>query len=101
MATQQKRACCSGPPLRLTYIRIRGGKVGMVGVEETFERLYQAGRRDDDALEQELVEQVRPYNYIAPGSEADYGWALHQAYRAYVRAKEGKDSKAWQTHTRP
>lgn len=88
MITGNRRGCCSGPPLKIVYIRIKGSSVGMTGLEEIFEQVYRDGRPDDDALERELVEQARVYNYIAPGSESDYGWALRRAYQAYVRSKK-------------
>lgn len=97
----QKRACCSGPPPKLVYIRVRGSPVGLVGIEQIFERLYQAGRKEDDSLEQELVEQARIYNYIAPGSERDYGWGLRMAYRAFVASREKGDLRLWLPFTRP
>ncbi|MGC8874231.1 MAG: hypothetical protein ACP5SI_07280 [Chloroflexia bacterium] len=101
MPAAQKRACCSGPPPKLVYIRVRGSPVGLVGIEEIFERLYKAGREEDDALEQELVEQARIYNYIAPGSERDYGWGLRMAYRAFVASKKKGDMRMWLPFTRP
>ena len=101
MTTQQKRACCAGAPPRLVYIKVRGSSVGLVGIEPLFEQLYQAGRRDDEALEAELVEQARVYNYIARGAEKDYGWGLRQAYRFYVRAQEKGDQREWLPFTRP
>ncbi|MGB9723143.1 MAG: hypothetical protein ACP5OO_06045 [Chloroflexia bacterium] len=101
MSTQQRRACCAGAPPRIVYVKIRGHPVGMIGIEELFERLYEAGRRDDEALEDELVEQARIYNYIARGAEKDYGWALRQAYRFYVRSREKGDRREWLPFTRP
>lgn len=101
MTTPRQRGCCSGPPPKITYVKIKGNSVGMTGVEEAFERLYQAGRPDDDALQRELVEQARVYNYIAPGSEDAYGWALRMAYRAYVRSSETGDRRPWLPYTRP
>jgi len=101
MTTQKRCGCCSGPPLKATYIRIKGEPIGLTGVEEVFERLHQAGRPADGTLEQELVEQARIYNYIAPGSEDAYGWALRMAYRAYVRSKETGDRRLWLPYTRP
>jgi hypothetical protein len=93
MTTGNRRGCCSGPPPKIAYIRVRGSSVGMTGLEEIFEQLHRAGRSDDDPLEQELVEHARVYNFIAPGSESDYGWALRRAYQAYVQSKEKAGSQ--------
>lgn len=101
MVTQQKRACCAGAPPKLVYIKVRGNPIGLIGIEPLFEQLYQAGRHDDEALEAELLEQARIYNYVARGSEKDYGWGLRQAYRAYVRAREKGDLREWLPFTRP
>ena len=101
MTQEPKRTCCSGRPPQLVYIKLRGNSVGLLGIEPFFEQLYQAGRRDDDALETELLEQARVYNYVARGAEKDYGWALRQAYRFYVRAKEKGDQREWLPFTRP
>ena len=99
--TQQSKPCCSGRPPQLVYIKLRGSSVGLMGVQALFEQLYQAGRGDDDALEAELVEQARVYNYVARGVEKDYGWELRKAYRCYVRAKETGDQRPWLPYTRP
>ena len=101
MTTEQKRTCCAGAPPKLVYIKVRGSPIGLVGIAPLFEQLYQAGRRDDAALEAELVEQARLYNYIARGSESAYGWGLRQAYRFYVRAQEKGDQREWLLFTRP
>ncbi len=93
MSTQRGGACCSGKPTQVTFIEVRGSKVGMVGLEQVFEQFYQAGRTQDAALEKELVEQARVYNYIAPGSEEAYQWALLRAYRAYVRGRERRKGR--------
>jgi hypothetical protein len=100
LTTQTKRACCAGVP-RLVYIKLRGSAVGLMGIEPLFEQLYQAGRQEDDALEAELVEQARVYNYVARGAEQDYGWGLRQAYRTYARSKEEGDQRIWLPYTRP
>jgi hypothetical protein len=102
MTQQTKRPCCSGRPPQLVYIKLpRGSSVGLMGMEPLFEQLYQAGRRDDEALEAELVDQARVYNYVARGAEKDYGWALRQAYRCYVRAQEKGEQREWLPFTRP
>jgi hypothetical protein len=93
MITGNRRGCCSGSPLKIAYIRVKGSSAGMTGLEEIFEQVHRAGRPDGDALERELVEQAGVYNYIAPGSESDYGWALRRAYQAYVRSKEKGESQ--------
>jgi len=101
VSEQRPKPCCSGRPPQLVYIKLRGSSVGLMGIKPLFEQLYQAGRRDDDALETELVEQAKIYNYITRGAEKDYGWGLRQAYHFYVRAQEKGDQREWLPFTRP
>ncbi len=98
---EQPKPCCSGRPPQLVYIKLQGSSIGLMGMQQLFEQLYQAGRRDDEALEAELLDQARVYNYVARGAEADYGWGLRQAYRAFVQSKEQGDFRLWLPYTRP
>jgi len=88
MPNQRKGACCSGSPVRVSFINIRGERVGIVGLGEIFERLRRAGWLEDDALRAELLAQARIYNYIVPANEEAYEIGLLRAYQTYVRSRQ-------------
>lgn len=101
MGAEKPKPCCSGRPPQLIYIKLRGSPVGLQGMQQLFEQLYQAGRQDDGLLEAELLAQAKVYNYVARGVEQEYAWALRMAYRAYVKSKKKGDERLWLPFTRP
>lgn len=74
---------------RLSYRQIVVGRfpVGLNGLEEIFESLYQAGRSPDDSIAAELVYHAGQHNYIPPSAHADFAAALLREYRSYCEQK--------------
>jgi NAD-dependent dihydropyrimidine dehydrogenase PreA subunit len=86
----------------LSYRQVRVGShlVGLVGLEELFSQLKDAGRPAEAALVPELLAGARQHNYIPATAEALYGEALLQAYRRYLSeqaagGRTGKRSPTW------
>jgi len=76
---------------KLSYRQILVGRFmsGMVGLDEMFAELYEAGRAPDEALAPELLAGARQDNYIPAGAKADYAAALLREYRKYNEQQEG------------
>jgi NAD-dependent dihydropyrimidine dehydrogenase PreA subunit len=87
---------------KLSYRQIMMGHfpVGLNGLDETFESLYQASRCSQDGLQAELVHHVRQYNYVPVSAEADFAAALLREYRTYCEQKRSgeapKRREPWQ-----
>ena len=61
---------------------------GMIGLDEIFAELYEAGRAPDEALVPELLAGAGKDNYIPAGAKADYAAALLREYRKYCEQRE-------------
>jgi len=86
---------------RMMYIG--GAPAGLLGLEELFEALFNAGLHpDDDELAHQLIKGVRKHNYIPKPALVDYQTALMAEYRKYYRNRSGgkamvaRDYGQWQ-----
>ncbi|RLF30361.1 MAG: hypothetical protein DRN07_08725, partial [Thermoplasmata archaeon] len=61
---------------------------GMLGLDEMFEELYEAGRAPDETLVPELLAGARKDNYIPAAAEEDYAAALLREYRKYCEQRK-------------
>ena len=61
---------------------------GMLGLDEMFEELYEAGRAPDETLVPELLAGARKDNYIPAAAEEDYAAALLRKYRKYCEQRK-------------
>lgn len=73
----------------LNYRQVIVGRfpTGMVGLDELFESLYQAGKLPAEELGAELIVHAREHNYIPPSAERDFATALLREYRSYYEQK--------------
>ena len=75
-------SCGSGVPV--TKLLIDGRSVEMVALLLIFQQFREAGRRlDDAAARQELLEAVKVYNHVPPGTEDSYRDAISREYGAF------------------
>jgi len=74
---------------KLSYRQIIVGRhpVGLTGLDEIFESLYNMKRDPGDRLGLELVNDARKHNYIPASAEADFASALVREYRSYCDQK--------------
>lgn len=94
----------------LSYRQVMVGRflTGLVGLDEIFAELSEAGEAPDPALGPELVRRVADHNYITPGSEGEFAEALLREYRRYWQRKTGQGParpvrqapQTWQGHLR-
>lgn len=88
---------------QLSYRQIIVGRfpIGLAGLDEVFDSLYQSQKEPADTLATELTQLVRRNNYIPASAEQDYALALLREYRKYWELRNsGQDPlakrPAWQ-----
>lgn len=80
-------ACTSGIPM--TQVKIGDVSVGLVALEPIFEQFHQEGRQDGPGLDEDLMKNVKLYNYVPPSAEERYKAALLEEYERFCRHKRG------------
>jgi uncharacterized metal-binding protein len=76
-------ACGSGIPVQ--QVMVGGVKTGILALPLILEQMQAAQRPAGEAAAQEILETVKVYNLVPPGSEAAYLQALDLAYRDTLR----------------
>lgn len=61
--------------------------VGLNRLYDVFEEKYKAGKKPENLSGEELLEAIRFYNYVPPGSEQAYKEALLKEYQIYCQEK--------------
>ena len=79
--------CCSPSGSRITKVRIGLVEVGLVALGDTFEKLYERGRKPEDLDGRELLQEVSMHNYIPPSAWDEYASTLIEEYRKYCSSK--------------
>ena len=66
-----------------------GVKVGLVGLDEAFERFRAEGQEPSPALGEELLAAIREHNYVSRTRkvEEEYKAVLLREYRAYCATR--------------
>lgn len=70
-------------PLSYRQITVSGFPVGLNGLEEIFQQLYEAHRPADGSTAEAILQRVRDHNYIPASAEAAFGQALLREYGRY------------------
>lgn len=74
------------PSYRL--VRVGRSMSGMLGLDEIFADLYEAGKSPSDtATQEELVRRARKENYIPAHAEVEFAEALLREYRSYCQTQ--------------
>jgi len=76
--------------LKTKLIIIEGKQIGIVGLDEVFEELYQAGIRPEKGLKVHLLERLKPHNYIPLAKDEIYASVFLDEYQRFCDSKEGK-----------
>ena len=71
----------------VTLVHIGGVKIGILGLEMSFEGIKQLKIGDEDELKRALVQQIRKKNYIPSSKEEEYTEGLYTAYRRFLGEK--------------
>ncbi len=81
--------CCGGPRIvSVRQIDVGGKKIGIKGLDETFEGYYNAGNKPEDLTGDELLAALKPMNPIAEGSEDAYKEAFLREYQKYYESRK-------------
>jgi small redox-active disulfide protein 2 len=71
----------------VTMIRIGGVEIGMLDLEETFERVKQLEIQDVGEQKSRILQEVKMSNYVPSSKESEYTEGLFKAYRRYLGEK--------------
>jgi NAD-dependent dihydropyrimidine dehydrogenase PreA subunit len=73
---------------RMLYIG--GAPAGLLGLEEHFNQLFEAGHTPDDAdIGEQIITGVRQHNFIPKPAIPDYQEVLGREYQKYYQARSG------------
>lgn len=93
--------------LSYRMVFIAGAPAGLMGLNELFESLFDAGcHPDDEATADRLLKGVRQHNYIPKPALDDYRKALLAEYRRHFQEQSGgegagfRDYGTWEGHPR-
>jgi len=78
--TGEKPCCAAAAARMIKKLALPGGEVGIVNLEGILKEIADMKLVDNEAIEKELLQRVKTYNYVAPGAEADYSKALLKEY---------------------
>jgi len=88
-------------------LMIGSAPAGLLGLEELFKELYEAGLSPTDGnMEQKLIAGVRKHNFIPASAMNDYALVIKREYEKFYRAKASgkavvaRDYGTWQGHPR-
>ena len=81
-------SCGSGIPAKI--LTIAGQEVEVVALPLVFEQLREARRSPSEAVNQELLEMIKVYNYVAPEAEAAWREALAREFAAYCESETAR-----------
>jgi NAD-dependent dihydropyrimidine dehydrogenase PreA subunit len=75
--------------VRTRLITIEGKQIGIAGLDEVMEELYQAGIKPEESATSRLFGKLRQLNYIPPGKEEVYIAAFLNEYKRFSERKQG------------
>jgi NAD-dependent dihydropyrimidine dehydrogenase PreA subunit len=76
--------------MKSKLITIEGKLIGIVGVDEIFTQLFEAGKKPTKELENHLLEKFKEHNYIPKVKEQNYARAFLQEYEKFCDRENGE-----------
>lgn len=73
---------------KIKLILVGKDLIGLVGLDEIFEKLYQMGKKPDELSKQNLLNETKKHNYIPKGIEKKYEDTLLREYKSFYESKE-------------
>jgi NAD-dependent dihydropyrimidine dehydrogenase PreA subunit len=73
---------------KIKLILVGKDLVGLVGLDEIFEKFYPAKKKPDPFLKQKLLNEAKKHNYIPDMAEKKYEQALFREYKSFCENKE-------------
>ena len=71
----------------VTMVRIGGVEIGILDLEETFERVKQLQIQDEGDLKRTILQEIKKANYIPSSKDVEYTEGLFKAYRRHLGEK--------------
>ena len=75
----------------VTMVRIGGMEIGILDLEETFERVKQLQIKDEGKLKKTILQEVKKTNYVPSSKDSEYTEGLFKAYRRHLGEKVGEE----------
>ena len=79
--------------MKTKIIIVEGKQIGIVGLEDLFEKLGQAEKKPDESLKEYLLKRIKAHNYIPSGKEEAYASVFLKEYEKFCERKEGSTEK--------
>lgn len=70
--------------MEIRQINIKGNRIGIIGLDEVFQSAKQSQIKDEDLLNDFILQKVKEQNYIPSSVEQDYKNALYREYRRFL-----------------
>lgn len=80
--------CCGTQIVGSRQIDVGGRKVGILGLDETFKEYLKRGKKPEDLTGNELLEDLKKFNFIAEGAEEVYKKAFLREYLRFFEARK-------------
>ena len=82
-----EKPCCQASALRkVKQISIDGTKVGISQFDNIFEVISKMSLQNNNQIKNELLRQVKIYNYIPSSAEKSYKEAIFREYKRYLNS---------------
>ncbi|TAJ44068.1 hypothetical protein [Methanofollis fontis] len=79
--TEKNRPCCAAEAMRrIRQIEVGGIVVGLAMLDDTIDGVREMDLHSADSIADELLKQIKIYNYVPGAAEAAYRAALLREY---------------------
>jgi small redox-active disulfide protein 2 len=79
--------------MSVRQINIGGDRIGLIDIDEIFEKVKKLGIDNEEDLRNTLLEMVRSGNYVPPNMEDVYKEDLLEEYRVFIGELESRPGK--------
>jgi len=91
--SENKPCCATAAAAQLRYLIVGGHRIAIARLDEILDKAQGAASKGENAVRNELVRQVKTYNYVPPPAEKDYEDALFAEYLARKGQSNGSGGK--------
>jgi small redox-active disulfide protein 2 len=86
--------------MSVRQIYIGGDRIGLIDIDEIFEKVKELGIEDRGRLKDVLFEKIKSKNYVPPNMEDVYKEDLLEEYRVFIGELESRPGKQGVTEIR-
>jgi len=80
--------------MKSKLVSIEGKLIGIIGMDEVFTELFEAGKKADKDLGRYLLDRLREHNYIPSAKEQSYAQAFLLEYEKFCNSKTSSGQKS-------